>query len=84
MTDPTRPLMLDLLEWIAARPRSHAEVMDAWRSSCPRLTIWEDALAEGLVACLQQEGAGSLVQVTPAGRGLLAQEGRSAAGPAGK
>ena len=43
------PLMLQLLEWISCRPRSYAETMDAWRSTCPRLTIWEDALMSGLV-----------------------------------
>jgi hypothetical protein len=43
------PLMLQLLEWISCRPRSYAETMDAWRSTCPRLTIWEDALISGLV-----------------------------------
>ncbi|MGH6948574.1 MAG: hypothetical protein ACREDZ_14680 [Kiloniellales bacterium] len=79
MTEPTRPLVLDLLEWIAARPRSYAEVMDAWRSSCPRLTIWEDALAEGLVACSQLDGVGSFVRITASGRALLASEGRLAA-----
>jgi hypothetical protein len=41
---------LQLLEWLHARPRSYAETIEAWRSSCPRLTIWEDAIAEGLVS----------------------------------
>lgn len=40
---------LQLLEWLAERPRTYAETIDAWRSSCPRLTVWEDALAGGLV-----------------------------------
>jgi len=43
------PLKLQLLEWISCRPRSYAETMDAWRSTCPRLTIWEDALISGLI-----------------------------------
>jgi hypothetical protein len=43
------PLTRDLLAWLARTPRTYAETMEAWRSSCPRLTIWEDALAEGLV-----------------------------------
>jgi hypothetical protein len=42
-------LILDLLEWIAARPRRYEEVMDAWRTSCPRLTIWEDTVDAGYV-----------------------------------
>jgi hypothetical protein len=42
-------LMLQFLAWVAARPRTYAETMAAWRTSCPRLAIWEDATAEGLV-----------------------------------
>ncbi len=40
---------LELLAWISERPRSYAETMDAWTSHCPRLTVWEDAIADGLV-----------------------------------
>jgi hypothetical protein len=40
---------LELLEWLDARPRSYTETIEAWRSSCPRLAIWEDAIADGLV-----------------------------------
>src|SRR5271170_1807631 len=43
------PLILDLLEWLAASPRPYADVMDVWRTSCPRLTIWEDAVDLGFV-----------------------------------
>lgn len=69
-----KPLVLDLLEWIVAKPRSYAEVMDAWRTSCPRLPIWEDAVELGLVACRRQGSAGLVVEATPAGRALLAAE----------
>ena len=44
-------LTRQLLEWIAEAPRSYAQALDIWRSSCPRHTIWEDALSEGLVDC---------------------------------
>jgi hypothetical protein len=40
---------LELLAWISERPRSYAETMEAWKSQCPRLTVWEDAIADGLV-----------------------------------
>lgn len=40
---------LQLLEWVAERPRTYRETIDAWKSSCPRLTVWEDALTDGLV-----------------------------------
>ncbi len=86
MTDPTDALVLDLVEWVAVRPRPYGEVMEAWRTSCPRLTVWEDAVDQGVVACEQQEGAGTIVKVTPMGRDLLRKEGRlpgAAASPAG-
>ena len=42
-------LTLQLLAWIAERDRTYAQTMEAWKSSCPRLTVWEDAVAGGLV-----------------------------------
>jgi hypothetical protein len=57
---------LQLLGWIAERPRTYAETIDAWRSSCPQLTVWEDALADGLV----RVDRGRVV-VTDAGTALL-------------
>ena len=68
-----KALVLDMLEWIAARPRSHAEVMDAWRTSCPRLQIWEDATDLGLAAAVRGPGAHT-VTLTTAGRALLDTE----------
>jgi hypothetical protein len=49
MPKPVSLLTLQFLAWLADRPRSYAEVMEAWRSSCPRISVWEDALADGLV-----------------------------------
>lgn len=40
---------IQLLAWIAERPRSYAEAIEAWKTSCPRLAVWEDALADTLV-----------------------------------
>lgn len=45
----TTPLTRDLLAWIAATPRTYRETMEVWRTSCPRLSIWEDAVGDGLV-----------------------------------
>ena len=42
-------LMLQFLEWVAGGDRTYADAMDAWRTSCPRLSIWEDALDGGLI-----------------------------------
>jgi hypothetical protein len=76
MTDPAEALIADLVEWIARRPRSYDDVMEAWRSSCPRLTIWEDALDRGLVAHEQVVGADAQVNVTARGRVFLKELGR--------
>jgi hypothetical protein len=78
---PGTGLLMQFLEWIAAHPRSYRETMEAWRSSCPRLSIWEDALADGLV---QVRGHGvrtqgeAKVTLTPAGKQYLAQEADAA------
>jgi hypothetical protein len=49
MPESTNLLMLEFLAWVASRRRTYAEVMEAWRSNCPRHTVWEDALADDLV-----------------------------------
>jgi len=68
-------LIRQLAEWTAERPRSYAEAMEAWRSHCPALTIWEDALAARLIEVRPVAGAGAeagQVRLTEAGRALLA------------
>jgi hypothetical protein len=73
------PLILDMLEWLAREPRPYDEVMEVWRTSCPRLTIWEEAVDHGLVVRRREPGAGAaMVEVTAIGRQALA-EGRRAA-----
>jgi D-3-phosphoglycerate dehydrogenase len=63
-------LILDLLEWLAKDERSYEEVMDAWRTSCPRLPVWEDANDRGLVA-IRKAGERNIVELTPSGRAVL-------------
>ncbi|GAB4169903.1 MAG: hypothetical protein OHK0024_05690 [Thalassobaculales bacterium] len=78
--DPKDALVLDLIEWLAPAPRPYAEVMEAWRTSCPRLTVWEDAEDRGYVA--RRRGPdGAMVQATPAGLAFLdgQRPGRAAA-----
>ena len=75
MLDPADPLVLDLVEWIAREPRPYAEVMEAWRTSCPRLTVWEDALEHGFVRREPCAG-GTMIAVTVLGRRLLAENRR--------
>jgi hypothetical protein len=75
----TSSLTLQLLAWVAEQPRSYQETMEAWRTSCPRLTIWEDAVSEGL---LSVEAAQSMkdgrVRLTESGRMLLAKSTKPA------
>jgi hypothetical protein len=66
----TENLILDLLEWLAKRDRSYEEVMDAWRTSCPRLPVWEDANDRGLVMKEQVQGR-CMVGITSSGLALL-------------
>ena len=72
------PLILDLVEWIAAQPRPYSQVMEAWRTSCPRLPVWEDAVDRGLVERSQDGSNDPLVSVTPQGRDYLNRNGRPA------
>jgi hypothetical protein len=48
-TDTLDPLVLDFVEWVAGEQRSYADVLDAWKTSCPRLTVWEEASERGFV-----------------------------------
>jgi hypothetical protein len=63
-------LILDLLQWLASADRSYEEVMDAWRTSCPRLPVWEEANDRGLVVRESVNGR-CVVRITPSGRDLL-------------
>ena len=71
MADAVDALILDLLEWIASGERAYAEVIEAWRTSCPRLPVWEEANDRGLVARELDKGR-AVVRLTAAGRALLA------------
>jgi hypothetical protein len=75
MADTLAPLILDFLEWIAAAPRPYSEVMEAWRTSCPKLTVWEDAVDQELIE-VNREGPEMLVELTPRGRTFLQGSGR--------
>ena len=71
MRDPVEALILDLLEWIGPRTRAYSEVIEAWRTSCPRLPVWEEANDRGLVERRHGEDQETLVLVTPLGRDFL-------------
>ena len=63
MSDAVEPLILDLLEWMGPEPRPYAEVLEAWRTSCPRLPVWEEAGDRGYI----RRSRGALVSVSAAG-----------------
>ena len=66
-SDTVEALILDLLEWIGPNPRPYAEALDAWRTSCPRLPVWEDAIDRGFIVRHRSSGGGALVSVSAAG-----------------
>jgi len=79
MDDGADPLVLDLVEWIAREPRLYAEVIETWRTSCPRLTIWEDAVDRGYIVREARAGAGVRVAITASGEKFLRAHGRAGA-----
>lgn len=77
MSDTLDPLILDLVEWVAKEPRPYAEVLEGWRTSCPRLTVWEEAVDRGYLI-RDSASRGPVVRVTDLGRTFLYDHGRSA------
>jgi hypothetical protein len=77
MTETADPLVPDFVEWIAREPRAYSEVVATWKTSCPRLTIWEDAADHGYVARETIAGVGLFVTVTKDGEKLLRAHGRA-------
>jgi hypothetical protein len=71
-------LTVDLLTWLESRERPYQEVLDAWRTSCPKLPVWEDANDRGLVTRVTAAG-GEFIRVTPAGIQFLHEHRRAGA-----
>jgi hypothetical protein len=73
-TLPVELLIQQLLEWVAVRPRCYADVMEAWRTSCPRLPVWEAAVDGGLLRVEAVQGVAMgecAVVLTAAGQEAL-------------
>lgn len=87
MDDAVRLLTVQFLAWTERAPRTYGEAMAAWRTSCPRLPVWEDALDGGLVRVEPSPGGGAMadsaVVLTPRGRAALAAVEQAATGPGG-
>lgn len=69
MNEPASLIMLQFLAWVADRPRHYRDTMEAWHSTCPRLSVWEDAIIEGLVRL--ENDAGRAVRLTRRGSEVL-------------
>lgn len=80
MSDFLKPLILDLVAFVADQPRPYAEVLEAWRTSCPRLTVWEDAVEAGLIRCRAAADGRMLVEATALGQTALGERGAGAKG----
>ena len=70
MTDTVEALILDLIEWVERKGRTYEETMDAWRTSCPRLPVWEEANDRGLVERAVVDGR-VVVRATSRGMAFL-------------
>jgi hypothetical protein len=75
VSDIITPLVRDLVAWVAPAPRPYGEVIEAWRTNCPRLTVWEDAVEGGFVVLTPAPAGELLVVATDRGRALLTQPG---------
>src|SRR5215831_8666053 len=71
VSDPVEALILDLLEWIGPDSRPYSQVIEAWRTSCPRLPIWEETNCRGFLNHEQQAGVGAFISVSPVGLAFL-------------
>jgi hypothetical protein len=71
VTDSVETLVLDLLEWLGPNPRPHAEVLETWRTSCPRLAVWEEANERGYIDRRHVKGEGQFIAVSARGAAHL-------------
>jgi hypothetical protein len=76
LTETVDILILDLLAWIGPEPRPYAEVLEAWRTSCPRLPVWEEANQRGYISRHRAPGRPALISVSAAGAEYLSSRRR--------
>ena len=75
MSETVEALIVDLLLWLDARERTYEEAIEAWRTSCPKLPVWEEASARGFVV-EQLDGGRRVIRVTAAGHEALGKIGK--------
>lgn len=71
MSMTLEPLIADFVAWLAVEPRAYADALEAWRTNCPRLTVWEEAHERGLVVRGRGADGRALVVPTAAGLGFM-------------
>ena len=81
MSESLQPLILDLVAWVSQQPRRYDDVMEAWRTSCPRLPVWEEAVDKGYLIREWHADTGAMVSVTPRGHRFLLDNDRAPARP---
>lgn len=74
MSKAQTALTAQMLQWIATGNHSYGEVLEVWKTSCPRLSVWEDACMDGLVECTA--GQKGIVYLTEKGRSFMTQHAR--------
>jgi hypothetical protein len=77
MPAPIDALILQFLQWVDSQHPTYAAVLDAWQSSCPRLSVWEDVQLAGFV-CFDGSRERHVV-LTEAGRARIAEGATAAA-----
>jgi D-3-phosphoglycerate dehydrogenase len=71
MSEVVELLLRDFLLWLNQQGRPYDDVMDAWRTSCPRLPVWEEANERGFLTRRRTAGE-VMIAVSPTGRDFLA------------
>lgn len=80
-TPPVASATAELLAWIRTRPRTYDEAVEVWRTSCPRHSVWEDAIADGLVEVSRRGGLATRSTVALSARGRAVLAGLDGRGP---
>jgi hypothetical protein len=70
MSEVVDLLLRDFLLWLDQDARPYDEVMEAWRTSCPRLPVWEEANDRGFLTRSRIDRE-VLIGLSPAGRAFL-------------
>lgn len=73
MSDVVDLLLRDFLLWLEQDVRPYDEVMEAWRTSCPRLPVWEEANERGFLTRQRHERA-VMIGLSPVGRAFLGRD----------